>query len=93
MIKGTQKEIIMLKTEKNSIFEVVYFMLRSDIPKPSENDILKEANRIVEESYSHQKRKREERKNKLKCGIPFFIFGTLSGIISTALVSLLLYIK
>lgn len=93
MVRGIQKEMIMLKTDKGSIFEAVYFLLRSDIPKPSENDILKEANKIVEENQSHKKRKRDERKNKLRCGIPFFIFGTLCGIISTALVCLVLYVK
>ncbi len=93
MIRGIQKEVIMLKTDKNSIFEVVYFMLRSDIAKPSENDILREANKIVEESCSRKKRKSDERKNKFKCGIPFFIFGSLMGIITTLLVCLFLYVK
>ena len=93
MIRGIQKEMIMLKTDKSSIFEVVYFLLRSDIPKPSENDILREANKIVEESYSHKKRRLDERKNKLKYGIPFFIFGSLSGIISSLLVCLFIYTK
>ncbi len=93
MIRGIQKEMIMLKTDKNSIFEVVYFLLRSDMPKPSENDILREANKIVEESCSHKKRRSDERKNKLKYGIPFFIFGSLSGIISSLLVCLFLYTK
>lgn len=93
MIRGIQKEMIMLRPDKSSIFEVVYFMLRSDVSKPSENDILREANKIVEENISHKKRRREERKNKLRSGIPFFIFGSLSGIISTALVCLFLYIK
>ena len=95
MIRGVQKEMIMVKTDKNSIFEVVYFLLRSDIaePKPSENDILKEADKIIEENCSHKKRRRNERKKKLRSGIPFFIFGSISGILSTALLCLFFTMK
>ena len=86
--------MIMVKTDKSSIFETAYFLLRTDIyePRPNENDMIKEANRIISENYSHKKRKRDERKRKLRNGIPYFIFGILSGIISTAIIWLFFFL-
>ena len=84
MIRGIQRQMIMVKTDKSSIFESACFLLRKDIyePKPTESDMIKEANRIISENYSHKKRKGFERRKKLRRAVTPFFLGTAFGILS-----------
>ena len=52
MIRGIQKNVILLKTPKNHYFESAYFVLRYDLStrEQKENDMIREANRIISES-------------------------------------------
>lgn len=51
MVKGVNKQMIMLKLENNRLYESVCFILRTDVErkKQEERDMLGEANRILAE--------------------------------------------
>ncbi len=50
MVKGAQKQMIVLKTADSRYFDEAYFVLRRDLPRPgARRDILDEANRILRE--------------------------------------------
>ena len=51
MIKGIQRKMIIVKTDRSKIFETAYFVLRADLDDGASeaNDLLSEANRIVNE--------------------------------------------
>lgn len=52
MIKGAQKQMIVLRTGDSRYFDEAYFVLRREIQthRGVKNDILREANRILEEN-------------------------------------------
>lgn len=51
MLKGTQKKIIHIKDTHSNIFGEAYFVLRTDIgTEVSENEMVREAARIVDEN-------------------------------------------
>lgn len=51
MLKGTQKKIIHIKDTHSRIFGEAYFILRSDVSSEiSENEMVREAARIVDEN-------------------------------------------
>ena len=81
MIRGIQRQMIMVKTDKSSIFESACFLLRHDLTEPSANssDMICEANRIIEENYSSKKGKRTPKSKRIKDHIPAFLTGCLSG--------------
>ena len=51
MIKGINKQMVVLKLENNKLYEQVCFVLRNDVKqkKQEEKDMLSEANRILAE--------------------------------------------
>ena len=58
MLKGIQKKIIVIKTQKDSCFESAFFILRSENSQgASENEIIYEAQRIISEGERQKKRK------------------------------------
>ena len=51
MIKGNQKKVIHIKNTESRIFDEAYFILKEGIAlSVPENDIINEANRIIEEN-------------------------------------------
>lgn len=52
MIKGAQKQMIVLRTGDSRYFDEAYFVLRREVRahRGIKNDMLREANRILEES-------------------------------------------
>lgn len=94
MIKGVQRKMIVVKTDKSNVFETAYFVLRSDAGKEDREarDMLSEANRIVNEST--EKKRPRERKNKRFgrfAAFCFFLLGIIFGTGSSFLVWLLYY--
>lgn len=80
MIRGINRQMIIIKTEKSSIFEAAYFLVRPDAaPRASRDEMVSEANRIISDSNFSAKRRSEERKKKIKNGIPFFLWGGALG--------------
>jgi hypothetical protein len=55
--KGIQKRIILLKNTGSDYFEEAYFIIKDEadgksVPSGDENDMIKEANRIISETFS-----------------------------------------
>lgn len=79
MIRGAQKNMIVIKTADSDLFEEAYFVLRRE--KTVKNrDIVAEANRIIEASGG-QKRFSDTKKEirTLLFAVGCFLCGALSG--------------
>ena len=76
MLKGAQKQLIVIRTVNSPYFDEAYFVLRREIsPKVrSHSDILAEANRILEENILPSARQKKSRKYGL-----WFLLGLLCG--------------
>ena len=81
MIRGTQREMIMIKGDKDSVFEWVYFVIRADAMSQSrpKDDMLIEANRILLQNQPSKKRKRTVFWKDVKRRTPAFLIGVLCG--------------
>ena len=90
MIRGTKREMIMLKGDRSSAFECVFFLVRTDAiaPRGTKEDMLAEANRIISQNRPTRKRRGALLWEKLKKRAPSFLVGTLCG----ALCALALYL-
>ena len=80
MVKGIQRQMVMVRTSESEVFEMAYFVLRADTRKSAdERSMIAEANSIVcatcgDKTYS----KKEKRRRSLKrAGV--FVVGALSG--------------
>jgi hypothetical protein len=76
MIKGAQKQMIVVRTGRSPYFDEAYFVLRKEVRASLESrDILREANRILEESrFSSGHVVKKSRRGWLG-----FLVGLLSG--------------
>ena len=86
MIKGCQKEMIVLQTKESQIFESAFFVLRRERPcGKAATDMLAEANRLIGAGNGYLQKRR-------RCGrrLGFFI-GLLCGAALGALLALLLF--
>lgn len=85
MVRGIYKTVIVMQTAKNSCFEAVYFVVRrertGDVRR--ENEMLREANRILaeQEHAAREKRTGETVRNRLL----LFFGGALLGSVAVAL--------
>lgn len=87
MIKGAQKQMIVVRTGDSRYFDEAYFVLRREV-KPrrgTRDEMLKEANRILEESGIDLPRRK-----KLPRGPLLFLAGILCGVAVAVLACLLL---
>ena len=86
MIKGAQKQMIVVRTGGSRYFDEAYFVLRRDIrPAPGErNDLLSEADRILKESETVRPVKKAHRLR------PYLLFGL--GILLGAGAAVLLFL-
>ena len=81
MIKGAQRQMIVVKTPKSLVFEEAYFVVR---PKnyTGSLDMLSEANKIIENCGLNQKKKRRVSvKNILFLLSAFLSGGTVGGVL------------
>ena len=86
MIKGCQKEMIVLQTKESPLFESAYFILRRGRPTPGQaSDMLEEANRLIGagSGYMQRRRQRSDR-------IWLFFVGCFCGAALCAILFLLL---
>lgn len=83
MIKGVQRKMIVLKPDKESAFETAYFILRTDIAETDTKGevLVLEANKLIAENRPTSKRKKQQRRERVKFGVPFFLFGFISGLL------------
>ena len=62
MIKGNQKKVIHIKNTESRIFDEAYFILKEGIIlSVPENDMINEANRIIEENLKGEQGGKEGR--------------------------------
>ena len=75
--------MIVVKGDNESIYETVFFVLRTDVAptKSTKDDMLIEANKIISNSHTHHKRKRHSIWEYFKKRIPAFFSGTALGTI------------
>ena len=90
MIKGTQKQLIVVRTQGNPYFDEAYFVLRREIEasKSKKSDMLREANRILEESTLCTS---STAKKKGKRFWGWFLAGLLCGVLAVLPLALLLF--
>ena len=80
MIKGSRRQMIVVRTDDSRYFDEAYFVLRKNLKVPPQNDILKEANRILDERVS------ESRSSTHHSRLRWLFFGV--GVLCGALVAL-----
>ncbi len=88
MLRGAQKQMIVVRTHGNRVFEEAYFVMRRDAvqAKPDEGDMLREANRIIEStlpparhSLSMPVSRSSPSRFNLIAGLVWYGMGLLSG--------------
>ena len=82
MVKGIQREMVMVRTAQSELFEMAYFILRSDTEKKyGSKSIIYEANSIVSAMCADGAREveREKRKKQRRAGLLWFFAGALAG--------------
>lgn len=73
MIKGCQREMILLQTRESPLFESAYFVLRPRRQSTSHTDMLAEANRIIGEGNGYFARRAKWR------SVLLFLAGAVAG--------------
>ena len=84
MLKGCQKEMIVLQTQDSRFFESAYFVLRKEKRAAPKADLLAEANRIIGTGNEYWRARR-----RLPRGAVWFALGTLSGVLLSLLFCLI----
>ena len=92
MIRGVNRQVIVLKPDKSSAFETVYFMLKSDLKKASvlDKDMVREANKIISENYSEKVRRTDKKAKRLFTKAFPFIFGVILGVLLSSVIWIML---
>lgn len=85
MLKGCQREMIVLQTQESALFESAYFILRRQKLPPTKQDMVEEANRIIGVGNGYLQR-RQRRGGKML----FFLLGAMCGATLLALIYLLI---
>ena len=75
MLKGCQKQLVMLKTGENSVFESAWFVLREEHINVAYDDMIAEANRIVTGGLSPK----YKQKRRLRGAAFWMLLGALLG--------------
>ena len=77
MYKGSKKTVLVFKGKERGLFDEAHFIVRED-HSATEEDILKEANRIISE-YGNYSVKRKASHKKEKSSMFWYIWGLISG--------------
>ncbi len=79
MLRGAQKQMIVVRTHGNRVFEEAYFVIRRNAVRPpaDEGDMLREANRIIESSLPPASRFKEVGEPRRSAGR----FGLIAGLV------------
>lgn len=90
MLRGTRKQIILIKDTKSGIFDEAYFVLKPNGGESlSDSDMISEANRIIEANTTSDRAISEQtssgKKRKKAHRTPAFVLGTVCGALLYAL--------
>lgn len=81
MLRGYQRKLIMIRTDKSELFESAFFILKSEASvKQASNEMISEANKILEECNLPKK------KTKSVAFKHIFITSAISFVLGAALV-------
>ncbi len=72
MLRGCQKQMIVLQTPESRLFESAFLVLRRDVDEAGQDDMIAEANRIIGNGSYAKKRRRTP-----QIWIPFSIGAAL----------------
>ncbi len=75
-MRGCQRKIILLKGTDSQIFDEAYFLLRRDVEDRGQEEIVREAQRIVDRNTTRRRRRR-----LCKRDILAFVIGAVCGIV------------
>ena len=89
MVKGCQRQMVVLKCAPDSAFESAYFILRHERQKNlSQEDIVEQANRLIRENCFVRDKKRK-RRDILLAALSFGCGALLSSVIAVLFTLLL----
>ena len=80
MLKGINKNVIVVNTDKGSKFEAVYFVLKKGAGT-ERGEILKEANRIISDSIVSKR----GGKHKLKTALLYSLWAGIGAVVSASI--------
>ena len=81
MVRGCQRKVIFLKNTESKIFSEAYFIVDDRARDASESDMVREANRIIDENLAHTTVSGERQRGvgrilgAILRGIPAFLIG------------------
>ncbi len=80
LVKGYRKNLVVMKHIESDYIDEVYLILKPEVPSSGKTDVVKEANRIIRDYETGQKKKR----------LPFsplsFFIGVLTALSAVCLV-------
>ncbi|MBE6575002.1 MAG: hypothetical protein E7654_01860 [Ruminococcaceae bacterium] len=79
MVKGCQRQIVLLRGTGSELFEEAYFILKPEKTSLPPARMITEANRIIEENTLRGKRQVNLRSRRHGERLLFFLLGLLSG--------------
>lgn len=79
MVKGCQRQIVLLRGTGSELFEEAYFILKPEKANLPQARMITEANRIVEENTLQKKRAAIPARGQHGGRLLFFLLGLLSG--------------
>lgn len=74
-VRGCQRKIILLKGTDSQIFDEAYFLLRRDVEDRGHEEIVREAQRIVDRNTTRRRRRRVSARDVI-----VFAIGAVCGI-------------
>ncbi len=93
MIKGTQRQMVMVRTSESESFEMAYFVLRTDaVADKSEKSMIDEANNIVSSICGDATGAKREKRRRMLRRILVFSAGAIFGALVLGAVLALLFI-
>ncbi len=91
MIKGTQRQMVMVRTDDSERFEMAYFLLRTDGEGREERSMIDEANRIVSSVCGNGKGSKREKIRGAFLRILIFSVGAAFGAAALGVILVLVF--
>ena len=86
MVKGTQRQMIMVRTPESEMFEMAYLVLRgAGVAEECERSLIDEANSIVSSVFGDGAYKKRERRRQKRKRTMLFLVGAFFGAIALLL--------
>ena len=92
MVKGTQRQMVMVRTSESNVFELAYFVLRADSDRAADpRSMIDEANSIVRSVCADGAHSKKEKRHKKGGRIALFVAGMLFGALCAFVVAIWLF--